>query len=250
MRYVENLKEQGENEICMTEQVRRKVTAEKTARVEERNEDMEKKPLSCIDCAVRNCEFQDRMYPEFCLTTGLTEQQKQDVMKLYEEEENRRTMCAAAEVETEGYLKECRVEEIIHFAQKTGAKKLGIATCVGLLRESKILARILRSHGFEVYGAACKVGAVPKTQAGIDPRCEEIGIAMCNPIMQAKLLNEFGTDLNLVAGLCVGHDSLFYKYSEALVTTVITKDRVLGHNPAAALYTAESYYSKLMNKEK
>ena len=71
---------------------------------------------------------------------------------------------------------------------------------------------------------------------------------MCNPILQAKLLNEAKTDLNLVGGLCGGHDSLFYKYSEALTTTVVTKDRVLGHNPAAALYTAESYYKRLMEK--
>ncbi len=54
----------------------------------------------------------------------------------------------------------------------------------------------------------------------------------------------YDTDLNVVVGLCVGHDSLFYKYSEAMVTTAVTKDRVLGHNPAAALYTAESYYKK------
>lgn len=210
---------------------------------------MEKKKLSCVDCAVRNCEFQDRMYPDFCLTTGLTEERKQNVMKRYEEKENHRVMCAAAEVETEGYLKQCRVEEVIRFAHKIGAQKLGIATCVGLLRESRTLAKILRSHGFEVYGVACKVGAVPKTEVGIDPRCEEIGVSMCNPIMQAELLNAEGTELNLVMGLCVGHDSLFYKYAEALTTTVVTKDRVLGHNPAAALYTAESYYSKLIKEE-
>ncbi|MCI8647536.1 MAG: DUF1847 domain-containing protein [Firmicutes bacterium] len=210
---------------------------------------MENNKLSCVDCAVRNCEFQDRMYPDFCLTTSLRQEQRDKVMKRYEEEENHCIMCAAAEVEMEGYLKQCRVEEVIHFAQKIGAQKLGIATCVGLLRESRTLAKILRSHGFEVYGAACKVGAVRKTEVGIDPKCEEIGASMCNPIMQAELLNEAGTDLNLVMGLCVGHDSLFYKYSEALATTVVTKDRVLGHNPAAALYTAESYYSKLIKEE-
>ncbi len=210
---------------------------------------MENNKLSCVDCAVRNCEFQDRMYPDFCLTTSLRQEQRDKVMKRYEEEENHCIMCAAAEVETEGYLKQCRVEEVIHFAQKIGAKKLGIATCVGLLRESRTLAKILRSHGFEVYGAACKVGAVRKTEVGIDPKCEEIGASMCNPIMQAELLNEASTDLNLVMGLCVGHDSLFYKYSEALATTVVTKDRVLGHNPVAALYTAESYYSKLIKEE-
>ncbi len=207
---------------------------------------MDKKQLSCVDCAVKNCDLQNSMYPDFCLTAGLTEEKIQQVKEIYKEKENHAAMCAAAEVESEGYLKDCRVEEIIKFARKMGMKKLGVATCVGLLRESRTLAKILRSHGFEVYGVACKVGAIPKTEVGIDKKCEEIGVPMCNPIMQAKLLNEAETELNLVVGLCVGHDSLFYKYSEALATTVVTKDRVLGHNPAAALYTAESYYSKLM----
>ncbi len=70
---------------------------------------------------------------------------------------------------------------------------------------------------------------------------------MCNPILQAKMLNHAKTDLNVVVGLCVGHDSLFYKYSEAITTTMITKDRVLGHNPAAALYTADTYYKRLQD---
>ena len=131
------------------------------------------------------------------------------------------------------------------FAEKIGAKKIGIATCVGFLRESRILASILRAHGFEVFGVACKAGAQKKTSVGIPERCNNVGENMCNPILQAKMLNEAKTDLNVVVGLCVGHDSLFYKYSEALTTTAVMKDRVLGHNPAAALYTADSYYSKL-----
>ena len=72
--------------------------------------------------------------------------------------------------------------------------------------------------------------------------CIDCGSAACNPIFQAKMLNAAGTQLNIVVGLCVGHDSLFYKYSDALVTTLVAKDRVLGHNPAAAMYNAESYY--------
>ena len=64
---------------------------------------------------------------------------------------------------------------------------------------------------------ACKVGSVDKTDIGLDPKyiCKT-GPVMCNPILQAKLLNKAGTQLNVVVGLCVGHDSLFYKYSKAL----------------------------------
>ena len=64
--------------------------------------------------------------------------------------------------------------------------------------------------------------------------------------MFRKMLNKAKTDLNVVVGLCVGHDSLFYKYAEGLCTTLITKDRVLGHNPAAALYQVNSYYKRLL----
>ena len=72
---------------------------------------------------------------------------------------------------------------------------------------------------------------------------------MCNPIHQSRRLNKEETDLNILVGLCVGHDSLFYKYSKAPVTTLVVKDRVLGHNPVAALYTADSYYGKIMGDQ-
>ena len=62
---------------------------------------------------------------------------------------------------------------------------------------------------------------------------------------QALLLAEAGTQLNVVIGLCVGHDSLFFMNSVAPVTVLVAKDRVLGHNPVAALYTAHSYYRRL-----
>lgn len=206
---------------------------------------MEEQKRSCIDCAVKNCNSMDKAYPDFCLTEGMPEDFLQEAMECYQEEENHRLMIAAAEVEADYYCQYTRIQEIVDFARKIGAKKLGIATCVGLLKESRILAEILRKNGFEVFGAACKAGAQKKTSVGIPKRCEKVGVNMCNPILQAKLLNREKTDLNIVVGLCVGHDSLFYKYSEAPVTTAVVKDRVLGHNPVAALYTADSYYAKL-----
>ena len=107
------------------------------------------------------------------------------------------------------------------------------------------MAGLLREYGFEVYGVGCKIGEVPKTEVGIPERCEEVGVHMCNPILQAQMLNKEKTDINIVMGLCVGHDSLFYKYAEAPSTTLVVKDRVLGNNPVAALYTLDSYYKKL-----
>ena len=200
---------------------------------------------SCIDCAVKNCSRMQGAYPQFCLTTHMDEEVLADAMAQYEDELINKVAVASAEVEAEHYCRFTRIEETMAFAEKIGARKLGIATCVGLLTESRILARILRRHGFEVVGVACKAGAQPKESIVIPAYCTEVGPNMCNPILQAKLLNKEKTDLNLVVGLCVGHDSLFYRYSDALCTTVVVKDRVLGHNPVAALYTADSYYRKL-----
>lgn len=206
---------------------------------------MEDKRLSCADCAVTNCNKMDKSYPSFCLTTNMDEAVKEEALNAYNEEDNLKVMKTAAQVEHEGYMQWCRVREVVEFAKKMGYKKLGIATCVGLIRETKLLTDILRSHGFEVFGIACKAGAVSKVKMGIDKSCCEVGVNMCNPILQAKLLNKEHTELNIVMGLCVGHDSLFYKYSNALVTTLVAKDRVMGHNPVAALYTSNSYYKGL-----
>jgi len=69
--------------------------------------------------------------------------------------------------------------------------------------------------------------------------------AICSPVGQAVLLARAGTGLNVVIGLCVGHDSLFFMHSKAPVTVLVAKDRVLGHNPVAALYTSHTYYRRL-----
>ena len=208
---------------------------------------MKTEERSCIDCGLKGCARGEKEYPEFCLTTHMDKAVFDEAMACYEEPENREVMLAAAQVEQEFYCKYTRVEETMEFANRIGAKKIGIATCLALLKESRILADVFRRHGFTVYGVGCKAGAVPKTELGIDRCCCSTGKNICNPILQAKLLNAAKTDLNVVVGLCVGHDSLFYKYAEALTTTLITKDRVLGHNPAAALYTIDSFYTRLKN---
>lgn len=202
---------------------------------------------SCADCGVTYCingTQEDQHYPKFCTTEHMDQNLLNEAVELYNDPENYKVMETAAGVECDFYCQKTRVEEIIEFAKRMGAKKIGIATCAGLIRETGILTRILRHHGFEVIGIACKAGTVKKVDMGMPKEYEKVGIHICNPILQAKYLNKEKTDLNIVMGLCVGHDSLFYKYAEGLTTTLVTKDRVLGNNPAAALYTAESYYKQ------
>lgn len=212
------------------------------------------KPLSCSECGVFNCHSKKQTFPDFCLTTNTDQAELEKVVDLYRGNDlTARIARTAAEIEGLYYGKLTRVEEIIAFAKRLGAKKIGIATCIGLINETKIFTKILKAKGLESYSVLCKVGAVDKSQVGIPDElkvnkgCHE---SLCNPVMQATLLNQQQTDLNVINGLCVGHDSLFIKYSEAPVTTLITKDRVTGHNPAAALYTSGFYYKRLLQEEK
>ena len=99
---------------------------------------------------------------------------------------------------------------------------------------------------------ACKVGSTDKSEIGIP---EEWKIrkgkfeGLCNPALQARLLNQRQTDLNVVVGVCVGHDSLFIRHSQAPVTVLVVKDRVLAHNPVAALHTTHSCCGRLLDPD-
>jgi uncharacterized metal-binding protein len=142
-----------------------------------------------------------------------------------------------------------RVEEVCAFAARAGFHRLGLAFCAGLIHEAEVLDCILASRGFEVVSVVCKVGAVPKEELGLgdgDKVRPGTFETMCNPIGQAELLNRAGTELNVMLGLCVGHDALFLRHAIAPCTVLAVKDRVLGHNPLAALYTAGSYYRRLV----
>lgn len=207
------------------------------------------KNYSCTDCRIINCKHQDLQYPKFCQTKELTSDEIHEVEKLYNEDNNKEISRISAEIEDEFYCKYTRVEETMEFAKRMKMNKIGIVACVGLMEESRTFAEILTKHDFEVYSVACKVGAMKKTEiTGLDEEKTAVtGNVMCNPILQAKILNKEKTDLNVIIGLCVGHDSLFYKYSDALCTTLVTKDKVLAHNPVGALYQTNTYYKKLMN---
>jgi uncharacterized metal-binding protein len=141
-----------------------------------------------------------------------------------------------------------RVEDTIAFAKLMGYAKIGIATCIGLLDETNRLSLILAAQGFTPVSVCCKTGSIDKQELGLrDSEKIRPGTfePACNPVAQAKLLNGAKTDMNIIVGLCVGHDMLFSKYSDAPVTTLVVKDRVTGHNPVSVLYGQNFYYKRL-----
>ncbi|MHA1569289.1 MAG: DUF1847 domain-containing protein [Alphaproteobacteria bacterium] len=156
-------------------------------------------------------------------------------------EEDEKIWRTASAVEAEFYLKKTRLEEIIEFARRMGYRKLGLAFCIGLQEEARLVHEILAAH-FEVCSVCCKICGLDKDELGLPKIRAERTETACNPIGQAAIMSEEGTELNVVVGLCVGHDALFMKHSQAPVTTLAAKDRVLAHNPLGAIYS--NYHRK------
>ncbi len=210
--------------------------------------------LKCSFCGTKACSSGDESaQPQFCPMPD-SKDLIQETVTIYQENKKARSLfLESSKTESAGYGQQTRIEETINFAKRLGVNKIGIAHCTGLMKEAKIAHQIIASNGFDVYSVCCKVGCIDKGELGIKdneklrPGQHE---SACNPIAQAKLLEKAGCELNVVMGLCVGHDSLFFMHSKVPTTVLIAKDRVLGHNPAAALYTSHSYYKSLKeNKE-
>ncbi|MGD8450940.1 MAG: DUF1847 domain-containing protein [Phycisphaerae bacterium] len=144
---------------------------------------------------------------------------------------------AASAIEARHYCREPRLREVILLARELGLRRLGLAFCVGLADEAAVVAEILGTE-FDVVSVCCKACGIPKDVLGLEQILpEKDPEVMCNPAGQATLLNEAGTELNVLCGLCVGHDAIFGMVSAAPVTTLIAKDRVLAHNPVGAIYS-------------
>ena len=222
---------------------------------------MDQKP-DCANCSVevskRICRTEGGIHPKNCPTVNkrelversLAEYRKGDILRLAH---NASLQEAQGYGNRErGYEKvmpiKPRILEVAEFAKKMGYTRLGLAFCVGLRKEAKVVEKFFSDNGFEVVSVICKVGRVPKETIGIKDD-EKISIgrfeSMCNPILQAMILNSEKTDLNILLGLCVGHDTLFLKYATSPCTILAVKDRVLGHNPLAAVYNIDSYYRYL-----
>lgn len=201
---------------------------------------------TCANCNILACASGEKeQMPANCPMRQ--EETMTGIFQEYQKDGNRDFYITSSSIEAAGYCQWPRLKETMVFCRSMGYQKIGIAFCKGLRKEARIVADLFRKSGFEVVSVICKAGGFSKETAGI-PETDKIHPhmfeAMCNPIAQAALLNEQNTEFNIAIGLCVGHDSLFYRYSEAPVTTLVAKDRVLAHNPCGAIYCADGYFNE------
>jgi uncharacterized metal-binding protein len=182
--------------------------------------------------------------PSYCQAQkfkGIVETSKEQ----YLEPEIARIHLATARVLKRGKYDWSRVQQCIEFARELSATKVGLAVCVGLIREGREFARFLNRAGFEVVSVACTIGALDLRETGLPDDLAK-DIIHCNPITQAEIMNQECTQLNFIYGLCPGHDTIFIMKSKAPVTYVVVKDTVTGNNPSAVL--SSPYHRMKLNE--
>ena len=211
---------------------------------------MADKQIVCSYCARKRCFIGDlSQAPEFCPSVVRPELIEEAKAKLKDSENQQMAQDVARTWKDYGKL--TRVEETVLYAKLRGYKKLGVAFCVGLSQEAELFTNLLFNEGFEVVSVCCMCGGLSSEDVAL-PEEEKIVPGqrqpMCNPIGQAAVLDAEGCELNILLGLCVGDDTLFVKHSNAPVTVLAVKDRVLAHNPLGALYTSRNFYTRLKTK--
>ena len=198
---------------------------------------------SCLNCTGEPCEHATGDNPDYCPGGSVTPKIHEEVRRRYLDPEIHAIY--EASVRSSALCPNLtRVQEIIEFARGLGVRKIGLASCTIMLNEARTFARILRDAGFETYGVACKIESNHRSDLAVHVSEGSQDTILCNPIMQARLLEEAGTELNVVVGLCVGHDALFYRHSAAVTTTLAGKDHITMNNPCAALYGCNSIYKQ------
>lgn len=226
------------------------------------NHKKEKTSVSCASCTVnmseRICMAEKGKAAKGCptlirkkvLEAANKEYQEKDTYKFARKASLQEAECYANRDQTPYVMQptKTRIVETCEFAMKMEYKKLGMAFCLGLSKEAKVVEKIIKGYGFEVASIGCKAGNSSKKIIGLtdeDMIFKGTDESMCNPIFQARALEYEQVDFIILLGLCVGHDTLFLQHINIPTTVLAVKDRVTGHNPLAPIYNAESYYRKL-----
>ena len=186
-------------------------------------------PIDCLDCQERSCLKGESC--QFSVSRSSTRTRSSTNQML--------ESAADISYETERVL--CRVAELVYFFLEMKYKRVGIAFCVELLDQTRVLAGVFRRF-FDVFAVCCKVGDTGTDQQGARSEFDELDLetVSCNPLGQAEILNRFGSQVNVIVGLCIGVDCVFTQASKVPVTTLFVRDRMLANNPIGAMYS--DYY--------
>jgi uncharacterized metal-binding protein len=199
---------------------------------------METKTPQCARCPSKGCllgPVEDG--PKFCPMTTSPDI-FEEARGIVEKPEIQEMFRGVARTWKDSALSKNRIEETMIYARAMGFTKLGLAFCIGLSDQARVVSALFADRGFEVVSGCCMTGGFSSDDVGLsvdDKISAEGRQPQCNPVGQALIMNTNGTDLNVLLGLCVGDDSIFIKHSDAPVSVLAVKDRLNNHNPLAPI---------------
>lgn len=127
-----------------------------------------------------------------------------------------------------------RLRHILEFCLASGIQKVGIGCCSLFLKEAHFVKHYLSVKDIQSIVVCCKIGGIQLKD--IDINCDSVSeYFLCNPVGQIQIFNSQNTELNLMMGLCIGHDIIFSEMSNAPVTTLFIKEHKSGHTPYSTL---------------
>jgi len=181
--------------------------------------------MNCAECIKKVCKKE--MADTLSCCTNLAA----DMAKIKDEYRGTYAKISKAALDAVGDGKQSRLDELVAFLNLMDYKKIGLALCAAMHDEAATVSSRLKKEGFIIYSIMCKIGAISRKDVGLP----DSSISLCNPLAQAEFLNQSKTDINIVLGLCIGHDIMFSKASHAPHTTLAVKDRKHGNNPCLGL---------------
>lgn len=174
--------------------------------------------VHCAECGVYICRGGNRKAaPDHCPMWG----DFPEFGMLYAGEGVRESLVQSAVVEAEGYCRWTRIREVLEYSRRMGYRRLGVAHCPDMRRVAAQVADMLASTGLEPV---------------LPPPFRE-----CDPVAQLRFFRREGTELNVLSGMCVGHEAIFLREGDTPAVGLVARDARLRHNPAAGIYTSRSY---------
>ena len=122
----------------------------------------------CVVCETKSCRHAKDCFGE-----------ADGHQALYEHERVGRVHKAASAIEARHYCKEPRLGEVILFARELGCRRVGLAFCVGLSDEAKVIEQI-RSEHFDVVSVCCEVSGIEKETLDLEQIKSDGSEVMCD----------------------------------------------------------------------
>jgi len=98
---------------------------------------------------------------------------------------------------------------------------IGVASCLGSVETARTVIEAIESEGMKAALVTCKLGGL--TVKNVDKDGVPYEHPGCNPVAQAKILNELNVPVVVLVGLFIGHDMIFIKHCKSYVIPFVTK---------------------------